>query len=441
MRNTPEESGNGRAQRGSAMIMAIFVLILLTGMGSVLLFLSQSEVKMSSANLRAKSAFYLSEAGLEAGRSQLWDTNRAGDFDDDLVDAAGPDGTMDFDADAISATYDSAGNVTGFTGYNDDEPVSGPTPMGDGMYIVFLTNDPIEINASPPKPLDDDDDTIMLTGIGAGSDGSFEVVQAIIELNNVLPELPPATITMLGPMPVFEGGKASTKEYIGDDCHNHGGGNGQFKPVVGGVGGTAEASIESGGYGGPDYEAGGFTTPPPTIADLETIADANLNVLDPSWSNCATLQAMAQTLALVADYTCSGSCTIPAGPPGQIIVANGDVAFDSGEDGYGTLLVTGTFTARGNWSWDGLILVIGEGQFRTNGGGNGERPGAMVIADIAGPDDIYGNADDCTGGIAGFDVPTYDERGGGNSYNEYCSESIRQSYPADPYEIREFMQR
>ena len=64
-----------RNDRGSALVMAVFVLALLTGMGTALLFLSQHEAKMSQVNLRAKKAFFVAEAGLENGRVTLFNVN------------------------------------------------------------------------------------------------------------------------------------------------------------------------------------------------------------------------------------------------------------------------------------------------------------------------------------------------------------------------------
>jgi len=433
---SPERSASRGEQRGSALVMAIFMLALLTGMGTALLFLTETEGKMGAANLRGTQSFYLAEAGLEAGRAQLWDTNRAGEFDDDLVSAAGADGAMDFDASAITAVRDADGNVTGFTGFDDDVPVVTATAMGQGMYVVFLTNDPVEVAAG--KPLVDDDDRVMLTGVGAGTDGSFEVVQAIIELHPVLPQIPPATITLLGPTPGFYGGTSKVKDYVGDDC---GVGGGLFMPVVGVVGPGNVPSAEAGITANPDYSSGPWSDLA-VFADLENVAEPTVTTpISPVWSDCASLQAMVESLRLVADYTCRGSCTIPHGPPGQIIVINGDISLGGSDSGYGTLLVTGELVANGNWDWDGIVFVIGEGQFRINGSGNGEISGAMLMADIAGPDNVYDTDDDCTGGTGGFSSASYDERGGGNSATEFCSTNIVFANPAEPYEIREFLQR
>ena len=56
---------------------------------------------------------------------------------------------------------------------------------------------------------------------------------------------PPATITLLGPQPDFESGSSIAKRYIGDDCKGAGIEDLNL-PVVGTIGGAAEAEAEEG---------------------------------------------------------------------------------------------------------------------------------------------------------------------------------------------------
>jgi hypothetical protein len=52
--------------------------------------------------------------------------------------------------------------------------------------------------------------------------------------------------------------------------------------------------------------------------------------------------------------------------------------------GYGILVVTGTLSIHGNYSWNGLILVIGNGASIMSGGGNGQIVGAVYVANTSG---------------------------------------------------------
>src|SRR5258705_11847665 len=49
----------------------------------------------------------------------------------------------------------------------------------------------------------------------------------------------------------------------------------------------------------------------------------------------------------------------------------------------GLLIVTGTLTHSGNAGFDGLILVLGQGDYERNGNGNLNTLGAIVVAKFA----------------------------------------------------------
>jgi hypothetical protein len=88
-----------------------------------------------------------------------------------------------------------------------------------------------------------------------------------------------------------------------------------------------------------------------------------------------------------------------------------------------------------------MIYVVGEGQFTRLGAGNGVISGAMFVADIAGPDDLFGTADDCTGPDNGFDSVSFDESGGGTGDTVFCTNDLTPALPVHPYDIVDFLQR
>ena len=112
---------NDRRERGSAMVMALFVLFLLASTGTALLFMSNNELKMSQASVRATETFYLAEAAIEAGRTAFYQANVLDSFDDDLVDAAGKDDKISVVPDQIQPVFDANDNLTGLTGVGDDK--------------------------------------------------------------------------------------------------------------------------------------------------------------------------------------------------------------------------------------------------------------------------------------------------------------------------------
>jgi len=444
-----------RGQRGVSLVLAVFVLALLTGIGLALLFLTSSEVQMGQASLRPKQAFYFAEAGLEDGRLTLFEVNRNHPFDDDLQAAAGPNGIIDFDPDAIRPVYDSANHVTGFTGYGDDVPLAPLTAFGEGWYIAFLTNDPDE-----PDPfqlnLADSNDRVMVTAVGAGPNRSLETVQAILESDSILPSMPPAAITLIGPTPFFDGGPSYAKEVIGNDCDGAGQ-PGLYVPTVGVTDPDAlvdpcpvsEPSTESvlcGVYKPTTYTSGPYTGAA-TVADVtdpDVIGGAG--PIDPSWSDCQFLHDFVDQVRDLADVICPEGrmedCpNMPPSDPSRIIFVDGDFFIDPWDGGEGFLLVTGTLELHGDTEWSGAIMVIGEGIFWQYGSGQGTVSGAVFVADIAGPDQIFETADDCTGGEDGIMSATAVIEGGGQGDNTFCTADFVPGLPVGPYDIVDFLQR
>ena len=418
-----------RQDDGSALVMAIFVLALISSMGVALLFMSTTEVRSSQADTRSKQVYYLAEAGMEAGRATLLILNGAGPFTDDLTTYAGVNTTLDFDPDALQATYDVDGNVTGLTGYGDDVPLIAPTAFGDGWYAAFLTND--AVNGTVPT---DTNDRVVVTGVGMDADRSIEIVQAVI-LRDVM--IPPATITLLGPTPAFIGGASNPKEYVGEDCDGLGGTPNLFAPVVGVVGAAAEAAVEAGIGSDPDYNSGPYVGDQ-SFADLSDSGEPTYQgPLKTVWTDCQELHDKIEQIRLMADVVCTDgtNCTLPTFTSDTIVFVDDD--YDLNTDGEGLIIVTGQFETDGGVAWNGMMWAVGEGYFQRNGGGNAEISGSILVADIAGPDGIYGNSDDCS---TGFGSSYFDENGGGNGDTAYCTDDIFDATPPFPYPIVEFRQ-
>jgi len=435
-------------QGGSALVMAVFVLALLTAMGAALLFVSTNEKKMGEASVKPKKAFYYAEAGLEHARRALWLVNRAEPFDDDLTAATGgpaiPPDPIGFDPETIAPIYDTSDNVIGFSGYDNDTPLIALRKLDDGWYGAFMSNDHGEVRTNSV----DTDDRVILAGVGVGPDRSFEVVEAVIDIDPFLPEMPPAAIFMLGPTPAFGSGKSTKKNYIGNDCGVAGG---DYYPVVGTIGSAAEASAESGASANANWVAGPNTAPADVISDMsvspvQSMSDTTYT-MNSDWTSCLEMKDMIEGMREVADFTCAHAtrlahptCPADVSNPKHIYFGEGDLEVSTNIPHAGVLVVTGELSLSGAVDFDGLILVIGEGRFRFNGSGNGVTAGGMIIADIAGPDGIYGNSDDCTGPDGGFGVSVYDERGGGNAGSVYCSTVLDIVEQAHPYEIEQFRQ-
>jgi hypothetical protein len=438
----PDGVRDGKDERGSALVMAIFVLVLLTSMGAALLFVSENEMKTGQVDLRSKTVFYVSEAGLEDARETLRVVNLSGattalrgSFNDELTSAAGPNGVINFDPAALKPVFDSNGDVAGFSGYGDDVPLKSMTAFGQGRYAAFLTNDAVDDRAS----LTDSNERVMITAIGTASNFSSEIVQAIVERDS-FPSMP-ATITMIGPLPNFDGGNSNAKMYAGDDCA--GGIPGLAVPVVGVIGGDAETSAEAGVQKPGSYTSGGHT-------GVDTVTNIS-GTIDPSWKDCNYLHDLARKVRAAADLV--GTNSTPNSGLGttvdpKIVYIEGDYTVGGGTNGAGLLWVTGSLTFDGNAGWTGAIFTVGKGNFQRTGGGNGVISGANFVANIAGPDGLMWTSDDCSGpdGVPGNsdDGPggaTYDNAGGGTGDTKYCTSDISSVQDEFPFAIVGFRQR
>jgi hypothetical protein len=120
----------------------------------------------------------------------------------------------------------------------------------------------------------------------------------------------------------------------------------------------------------------GIPIGPPSSADLRNhytpFAAPNPDIvpvtLSPNLQTVGGLNALVQTIQQNADVVINGNATqsnMPAGMSAtnpMTIVINGDLTFSGWRStGYGLLLVTGKFTYDPDASWDGIILVVGQG--------------------------------------------------------------------------------
>jgi hypothetical protein len=113
-------------------------------------------------------------------------------------------------------------------------------------------------------------------------------------------------------------------------------------------------------------------------------------LLRASWQTPATLDAVVQDIVKSADVVITGPATgtnisnsagaMSASNP-MTIVVNGDLNLNGWHHaGFGLLLVTGTLYYDPDASWNGLVLVIGQGVFSSSKNGSGGFNGAVLVA-------------------------------------------------------------
>jgi hypothetical protein len=155
-----------------------------------------------------------------------------------------------------------------------------------------------------------------------------------------------------------------------------------------GAGITAAATPAS-NYKGAPAGAGG-PPPPPTSPGIGYVNAVPANpLLRQSWQTPTGLDAVVQDITKSADIVLNGSATgntnlTPLGMSAlnpMTVVVNGDLDLTSWHNiGYGLLVVTGTLTYDPDATWEGVVLVIGQGKFVSTRGGTGGIDGAVFVA-------------------------------------------------------------
>jgi hypothetical protein len=140
-----------------------------------------------------------------------------------------------------------------------------------------------------------------------------------------------------------------------------------------------------------------------------------------AWSSPSALNALAASLANAADVTlncgigspCSGTAPYGTNASPQITFVNGDFNFGNAS-GAGVLIVTGSLNVTGGTSYNGLVLVIGQGIMNESGGGNGQYNGSIFLANTNSRITPYGQ-------LAAMGPPIFNWAGGGTNGIQYNS--------------------
>jgi len=229
-----------------------------------------------------------------------------------------------------------------------------------------------------------------LTSLAVTTGGSRRMMQYEVS-QNAFPAIPGAFV-FDGSNPSFNPPNSSAFTVSGADTNIHPGGaiNGVTCPVpvnqpaLGSFDDPATSTLTAAVSGPPNRSSQYSSLAPyatsPAIANTYTTLSTdsvNLTTVD----GLTTFASMITTAAGPNVYP-NGTVPTNMGTPSSPVVnvVNGDLTISG--SGAGTLLVTGTLTMSGDFSWDGLILAIGEGAIVKSGGGNATLNGAMFAANL-----------------------------------------------------------
>jgi hypothetical protein len=413
-----------RSQRGIALLVAIVMAVLLSLLGLSLTSSSMSESSMGREFENHERALAVAEAGLNQSKAALrgkdlsallaqatqvpqyvsYPEPAPGSFAFRNPLAPIEARNIDFESPPGSVgTRNVAGLLTPATG----------TAVGSGIYFARLTDNgdeaPLGMGDDPYADLDN---TVYLRVVGIVRGGISEVVSydsavkssiAVIEatLRRDTSFDLSSSLEMVGPDVVARFGGSSWEI----DGYDHSGmtreevlaGHSESGlPALSGIGaiyddsdaGDASAAVQSildalgkssdkgsgdkpgGGAGGSMLDnvtgKGGI----PSVNDDTAVLRDNpnpdaMNVADPAF-----LLSFIQQVAAVADTTYDGvndtgddKKTLQLGSidDPKITFVNGDIKLNGDATGAGLLVVTGTMELRGNFDFDGVVLVIGAG--------------------------------------------------------------------------------
>jgi len=405
------EQSRSRQERGAALITVLMISTLLLATGGALVLVTGLSTRTMIDQTAEMQAYYSAETGLQETLNVLrGNVNARG--------AMSPNTKISF----RNAIDRQTANVPGDQGPNcgNNDPASvcrlsgwlnyNYASSGNTFDRVALTANYSPLNGlAYSVDVSDPDQTPIATGEparlllrvkGYGPKGAEKHLELVVNRSN-FDYAPPAMLLMRGAENCtglhFTIGDSNAKDYSGHDRSG--------TSILPAFGATCD----------PDTTTEFNADDKATVANpkAQTVANPSL----PPWLRSANdartfladqkSNAMEQGRYFTSWDGYSGTAADPA-----FTFVDGDCILDGGG---GLLIVTGNLTLHGNPSFEGLILVLGNGYVQRDGGGNGDIYGAISVAKFP----VNGNG--------GFQAPFFDTSGGGTSLMQYDSNAIRRA--------------
>ena len=501
--------GTGRAQAGSALLIAIFALLLISVVGIALLLSTGTDTALAGNYRTSTAAYYAAVAGLEEARGRLMLNNpdflNRGNAYPGLFTAGAPTfGTSDviYILNPVNGETVNPTDLSNPATYPDTEYVSEfPSGLGSATVrtIPSVSSSPL---ANPPLPgplfkwvrinaiseqslkmdVDGDHDAtstvplyyngnglnvsstgnqaLELTALAVLPTGSTKILQYVVAAPAIVSPVVgvnfPSALTLIGNNVFFQGPSAGFV-ISGQDQINMTGctASGSLADAIGytnsAPGDTSRANILAGATPPSNYQGAPLLPGPPQAPSTQSIGDVSAS-LPANWQTVSGLQQIVQNITNNADVVINGNATgnqisalaaaavagqnsgpnpNPARTP-MTIVVNGNLDLNAWHNtGYGLLLVTGTLYYDPDASWEGIVLVIGQGNFVSSSVGNGGIDGEVVVAQTL---DRSGNL------LSSLGSASYRQTGGNNSGRgiNYSSCLVQSAQSVLPYKVLSF---
>ena len=406
-------------ESGVALLISLFALLLICVVGVALLMASGTDTALTGNYHSATSVYYAALAGLEEGRGRLLPKSPNYLTPAFIAPVGGilAPGEVRYILNPLPGETVAPWDVGTPTTYPDTEyslefgtnPPGGPPtvpsvssssgiqgPMYKWVRINAVTratetsagvnvdndtgapNVPIFFNASNLTVTPPGAQALEITSLASMGNGSQRMLQYVVAPITYNVNLLPAALTLMGPPGpnvTFTGPGASLTEDGTDTIAAPG-----CAP-----GGASVAGIGVGGGADLTNITGQNVTPAPTPP---APPGASVITVPPNLQSVAALETLAQTVENNSDnpfvpgaqtqsvFPAWMSATAPA-----TVAVNGDLDLSTWTGtGYGVLLVTGTLTYNPSSTWNGLVLVIGQGNVISTGSGGGGFFGAVIVA-------------------------------------------------------------
>ncbi len=417
-----------KSEKGAALLTTLLAAILLLSAGLALL----TSVSLSTTGLIDSTAEAQAYSGAEAGLEATLNVFRGNVVPDaslngtlmNFRNAANP-ATANKTADSWATGTSASSRLSGWLPYsyqnpNDANdwrvPITANYAPTTGIGYKITVSDPDDSGPIATRKITTDatyqPSRLMIRSEGYGPKGALKRLEMIIA-PTAFDFTPPATVLVRGNddgesvIPTFNIGNSNAKSYSGFD--NAAPAN--SIPVFGVTHGNDLTAVTN--------EIN--SAKPNTLSGVDKVKALEISdlpvFLQDADSARAFLNEMQATAAAEGRYFTSTPASYGTTANPKFTFCDGDCDLSTGA---GLLIVTGTLTASGNVGFQGVILVLGEGVFQRNGGGNGDTMGAIVVArfDRTWPEDENDEEHP-------FLSPTYDMNGGGNSTTGYDSAQVR----------------
>lgn len=419
-------------EKGIALLISIFILLLISVVAIALVISSGTERAMAGNYRSSTGVYYAALAGLEEVRSRLQPKNPAyfGNTSPGFLPTPLPVGTPVYVINPLAtenvAPWDPASTYPD-TEYNQEflsssltlpnpspstfsvwnsAPLNGlsfPGPLYKWVRINAVSEQSLNLLVAPynsgsldsTTPVFYDGSQLNISGNGSQvleitslavlPNGSQKLLQYLVGPASLNISFPSA-FTILSTNTIFTGSTDVNFEVEGHD-QVRGGTCNPPQPTLPGIGVlnlTEVTNVKSGGNGGtgilpPNKKNYIGIGPTPSVLVFPTLP---ANMQTPAALD-GLVQLIEQSPGTVflpggVDSNSLPYQMSPANP--MTVVVNGDFVLTNGATGYGLLIVTGQFSYTGDSGWKGIVLVVGQGRVVGSNVGGNEFDGAVLVA-------------------------------------------------------------